>query len=195
MKRAETELLGLPFGDVTLENAVARRLKLCRARHASHTVITANASHLCIMRSDREDHRLWVHLLGGAREVVAAPVERSRARHPGLEIAGFREGRFGPDAHLGIVKEARAFVGISSPFKKKRCERRQRLEVPITVGVGGGFDVLAGFIKGATPRRLPMKSRNLWRHCLATNSWFIRPAGQEIVDGRLVRPPTPQSHT
>jgi N-acetylglucosaminyldiphosphoundecaprenol N-acetyl-beta-D-mannosaminyltransferase len=55
MKRIETaELLGLSFDLVTMETAVARCLEFCRAPRTSHTVITANAFHLCMMRRDRE---------------------------------------------------------------------------------------------------------------------------------------------
>ena len=55
MKRTETaELLGLSFDAVTIETAVARCLEFCRGPPSSHTVITANASHLCMMRHDPE---------------------------------------------------------------------------------------------------------------------------------------------
>ena len=55
MTRTETaELLDLCFDTVTMETAVARCLELCRAPRASHMVITANASHLCMMRRDPE---------------------------------------------------------------------------------------------------------------------------------------------
>jgi N-acetylglucosaminyldiphosphoundecaprenol N-acetyl-beta-D-mannosaminyltransferase len=55
MRRTErAELLGLSFDPVTMETAVARCLELCRAPRTSHTVITANASHLCMMRRDPE---------------------------------------------------------------------------------------------------------------------------------------------
>src|SRR5215831_6105254 len=55
MKRTErAELLGLSFDTVTMETAVARCLELCRAPRASHMVVTANASHLCMMRHDPE---------------------------------------------------------------------------------------------------------------------------------------------
>jgi hypothetical protein len=47
-----TELVGLGFDTVTMERAVARCLEMCRAPRDSHTVITANASHLCMMRHD-----------------------------------------------------------------------------------------------------------------------------------------------
>ena len=252
-----TELLGLSFDPVTIETALARCLEFCGGPRTSHTVITANASLLCMMRHDPEmalacraaqltladgmsvvwalrasgqqapervtgvdlmarllavagEHRLRVYFLGARREVVMALVERSRAEHPGLEIAGFRDGYFGPDDHLSIVEEIRAsgahmlFVGMPTPFKETWCERhRHRLDVPLIMGVGGAFDVLAGFIKRA-PRwaqlwglewfwRLMMEPRKLWKRYLTTNSEFIWLAGREIVARRLDRPPSTES--
>jgi N-acetylglucosaminyldiphosphoundecaprenol N-acetyl-beta-D-mannosaminyltransferase len=238
MKRTErAELLGLSFDTVTMETAVARCLELCSQR-TSHIVITANASHLCMMRRDPElalacragylivadgvdlmarllakagEHRLRVYFLGAKREVVTTLVEESRAQHLGLEIAGFRDGYFGPDDHLSIVEEIRAsgahmlFVGMPTPFKETWCERhRQRLEVPVIMGVGGSFDVLAGFIKRA-PRwtqslglewfwRLLMEPHKLWKRYLTTNSEFIWLAGREIIARRLGRPPATLGH-
>jgi N-acetylglucosaminyldiphosphoundecaprenol N-acetyl-beta-D-mannosaminyltransferase len=250
MKRGEKgELLGVSFDMVTMGDAVDRCIELCRGARTSHTVITANASHLCMMRRDpelaqacrsghltvadgmsvvwalrasgqpvpervagvdlmtrllaaAEKHGLSVYFLGARREVVAALVERIRALHPRLEIAGFRDGYFGQDDHLTIVEQIRAsgahmlFVGMPSPFKETWCEHhRQRLEVPLIMGVGGSFDVLAGFIKRA-PRwvqsaglewfwRLLMEPRKLWKRYLTTNSEFIWFAGREIVARRL----------
>jgi N-acetylglucosaminyldiphosphoundecaprenol N-acetyl-beta-D-mannosaminyltransferase len=260
MKRTEkAELLGLSFDAVTMKTAVARCLKFCRGPRTSHTVLTANASHLCMMRHDPElalacraahlivadgmsvvwalrasgqpapervagvdlmarllavagEQRLRVYFLGARREVVTALIETSRVQHPGIDIAGFRDGYFGLEDHLGIVEEIRAsradilFVGMPSPFKETWCERhRQRLEVPVIMGVGGSFDVLAGFI-GRAPRwtqalglewfwRLLMEPRKLWKRYLTTNIEFIWLAGREIVASRLGRPPTAEGHT
>jgi N-acetylglucosaminyldiphosphoundecaprenol N-acetyl-beta-D-mannosaminyltransferase len=257
-RTVKADLLGLSFDAVTMETAVARCLELCRASRASQIVITANASHLCMMHRNAElarvcraghltvadgmsvvwalrasgqpapqrvagvdlmarllaaaaEHRLRVYLLGARREVVTALVEQVRAQHPGLEIAGFRDGYFGPDDHLGIVEEIRAsrahmlFVGMPSPFKETWCERHhQRLQVPVIMGVGGSFDVLAGFIQRA-PRwlqrlglewfwRLLMEPRKLWKRYLTTNSEFIWLAGREILARRLRRPRASQGH-
>jgi N-acetylglucosaminyldiphosphoundecaprenol N-acetyl-beta-D-mannosaminyltransferase len=252
MHTERAELLGLSFDAVTMGAAVARCLELCRAPRSSHTVITANASHLCMMRRDPElaracraghltladgmsvvwalrasgepipervtgvdlmehllaaagEHRLRVYFLGAKREVVTALVVRSRAQYPGIDIAGFRDGYFSPDDHLGLVEEIRAseahmlFVGMPSPFKETWCERhRQRLNVPVIMGVGGSFDVLAGFIKRAPHRvqsiglewfwRFLMEPRKLWKRYLTTNGEFIWLAGREIVARRLGRP-------
>ena len=259
MKHRNTaELLGLSFDTVTVDAAVARCLEYCRASRASQVVITANASHLCMMRHDPElaqaclagnlvvadgmsvvwalrasgqaapervagvdlmarlleageEHGLGVYFLGARPEVVKTLVERTRVRHPRLRIAGFRDGYFGPDEHDAIVEEIRAsgahmlFVGMPTPFKETWCERhRQRLDVPVIMGVGGSFDVLAGFIKRAPRRvqalgmewgwRLLMEPRKLWKRYLTTNSEFIWLAGREIVARRLGRTPAAQGH-
>jgi N-acetylglucosaminyldiphosphoundecaprenol N-acetyl-beta-D-mannosaminyltransferase len=152
------------------------------------------------------ENQLRVYFLGARREVVTELVERSRAQYPGLEIAGYRDGYFAPEDHPSIVEEIRAsgahvlFLGMPSPFKETWCERhRERLEVPVIMGVGGSFDVLAGFIKRA-PRwiqalglewswRLLMEPRKLWKRYLTTNSEFIWLASREIIARRLGRQP------
>jgi len=157
------------------------------------------------------EHELRVYFLGAKREVIAALVERSRVQHPGIEIAGYRDGYFGADDHPGIVEEIRSsrpdilFVGMPSPFKETWCERhRQRLDVPVIIGVGGSFDVLAGFIRRA-PRwaqslglewfwRLLIEPQKLWKRYLTNNSAFIWLAGWEILARRLGRPPAVQGH-
>jgi len=242
-------LLGLSFDAVTLEAAVKQCVELCRADRTSHTVVTANASHLCMMRRDPElaaacraahltvadgmsvvwalrasgqsvpervagvdlmtrlleeasAHRLRVYLLGAKREVITKLVNVIRTRHPGIGIAGFRDGYFGPQHHSEIVEEIRAsgahllFVGMPSPFKETWCERhRDALSVPIIIGVGGSFDVLAGFIRRAPYWmqsaglewfwRLLMEPRKLWRRYLTTNLEFLWMSSREIVARRL----------
>lgn len=248
------ELLGLSFDVVSLDAAAAKCLEFCRAPRASHLVITANASHLCMMRRDPElaaacgaahlvladgmsvvwalraaghpvpervtgvdlmarllsvagAHKLRVYFLGAKPEVVAALARQSRALHPGLQIAGFRDGYFGPDEHQNIAEEVRAsgahmlFVGMPTPFKETWCERySQHLDVPVIMGVGGSFDVLAGYVRRA-PRwmqgmglewlwRLLMEPRKLWRRYLTTNSQFVWLAGREILARRVGRLPS-----
>ena len=96
------------------------------------------------------------------------------------------------------------FIGMPSPFKETWCERfRGRLDVPVMIGVGGSFDVLAGFIQRA-PRwaqrlgmewawRLLMEPRKLWKRYLTTNSEFLWLAGREVVARRLGLAPAPRS--
>lgn len=150
--------------------------------------------------------QLSVYFLGARREVVEALAKKSRARYPGLEIAGFRDGYFGPKDHHGIVEEIRAsgahilFIGMPSPFKETWSERhRERLDVPVIIGVGGSFDVLAGYIRRAPGWvqsaglewfwRLLMEPRKLWKRYLTTNSEFVWLASREIVARRFRRQP------
>jgi len=243
------ELLDLPFDPVTMEAAAEQCMDWCLGPRAPHTVITANAAILCMMRRDpqlREACRhgdlivpdgmsvVWtsrvagvpfpervagVDLMGrlleegskrglrafflGARPEVVADLARRCARdYPGLVVAGFRDGYFGPAEHEGLVEEIRRaaphmlFVGMPSPFKETWCERhRAALGVPVIMGVGGAFDVLAGYVPRA-PRvvqslglewswRLAMEPRKLWKRYLVTNSEYLCLAAGEILKRRI----------
>lgn len=52
--RQREELLGCPFDRVTMQSAVEQCLSFCLGPRASHTVITANAAILCMMRDDSD---------------------------------------------------------------------------------------------------------------------------------------------
>jgi N-acetylglucosaminyldiphosphoundecaprenol N-acetyl-beta-D-mannosaminyltransferase len=246
------ELLGLTFEPMTIAAAVARCIDWCRAPRAAHTVITANASHLCIMRRDRElgdscragdlivadgmsivwalraagtpvpervagvdlmtrllegaaEEHLRIYFLGARPAVVERLAVQCAEKYPNLIIAGYRDGYFPSADHDVIVEEIRdvtphlLFVGMPSPFKEVWCQRhRGRLNVPVMVGVGGSFDVLAGYI-GRAPLwlqkaglewfwRLINEPRKLWRRYLTTNSEFVWLAGLEILGRRLAWP-------
>jgi N-acetylglucosaminyldiphosphoundecaprenol N-acetyl-beta-D-mannosaminyltransferase len=242
------ELLGLAFDPTTMRAAVEQCLDWCRGARAPHTVITANASILCLMRRDAElaaacragdliladgmsvvwtsklaglgfpervagvemmerllerasEERLRVFFLGAKREVLDALVARCARDYPGLAVAGQRDGYFEPADHDRIVGEIRAsgahllFVGMPSPFKETWCERhRASLDVPVIMGVGGAFDVMAGHVRRA-PRalqvlglewswRLAMEPRKMWKRYLLTNSEYLWRAAGEIVRRR-----------
>jgi N-acetylglucosaminyldiphosphoundecaprenol N-acetyl-beta-D-mannosaminyltransferase len=246
------ELLGLPFDRLTMRSVVDRCLQWCSGSRASHTVITANAAILCMMRRDPDlrkaclsgdlivpdgmsvvwasrlarvrfpervpgvdlmarllseasARRLSAYFLGARREVVSKLADRCAQTCPGLHVAGWRDGYFSPRDHSAIVEEVREraphmlFVGMPSPFKETWCERhRDRLSVPVIMGVGGSFDVLSGYVQRA-PRwvqsigmewawRLGMEPRKMWKRYLLTNSEFLWLLGREIIARRLRRP-------
>lgn len=158
---------------------------------------------------------LSAYFLGARPEVVGSLVDYCRRNHPGLHVAGWRHGYFGPDEHGAIVTEiARLvphmlFVGMPSPFKETWCQRhREALAVPVIMGVGGTFDVLAGYVKRA-PRalqvaglewswRLAMEPRKMWKRYLRTNTEFLWLAVQEISGlalGRAARGGAMQART
>jgi N-acetylglucosaminyldiphosphoundecaprenol N-acetyl-beta-D-mannosaminyltransferase len=153
------------------------------------------------------EHRLSVYFLGARPAVVDQLVRRCARDYPGLIVAGSRDGYFGPAEHedvIGHVREAAAhmlFVGMPSPFKETWSERhREALGVPVIMGVGGTFDVLAGYVRRA-PRllqswglewswRLAMEPRRMWRRYLATNAEYLWLAAGEVLRRRsgLARP-------
>lgn len=249
MSRADrSELLGLHFERTPMSAVVAKCLAWCRGPRASHIVVTANASHLCMMRRDAELREacqaadlavadgmsvvwalkmlgrpvherlagidlmtqllevgsaagLGVYFLGARPEVVRAVEQHCHATYPGLRVVGARDGYFTPADYDAIVEEIRArqphylFVGMPSPFKETFCQRyRERLQVPVIIGVGGSFDVIAGVISRAPKAvqgigmewawRLMMEPRKLWKRYLTTNSEFIWLVCREWLRGR-----------
>jgi N-acetylglucosaminyldiphosphoundecaprenol N-acetyl-beta-D-mannosaminyltransferase len=133
---------------------------------------------------------LPVFFLGARRPVVERLVQIYRARYPNLHIAGFQDGYFGEHDHVTLIERIRRsgaaflFVGMPTPFKETWAEQhRDRLGVPVVLGVGGSFDVIAGFIPRA-PRllqraglewfwRLLCEPRRLWKRYLIGNTVFL----------------------
>lgn len=246
------DLLGLPFALVTQSAAVATCLEWCRGPREPRVLMTANASHLCMMQHDAalraacdaadlvvadgmsvvwalraagidvpervagvdlmvklleagSGEGLRVYFLGAKNEVVTKLVRDCATKYPGLVVAGYRDGYFTPADHAAIAQEIRAamphllFVGMPTPFKETWVEEyRAQLNVPVIIGVGGSFDVLAGVIQRA-PRavqrlglewawRLMMEPRKLWKRYLTTNTEFIWRAGREVLQRRFGRP-------
>lgn len=247
-ERGRVELMGLSFDPETMHSAVERCLQWCAGPRIPHTVITANARVLCMMRRDPElrqacrsgdlvladgmsvvralrlartpvpervsgvdllarllevgaGRQLRVFFLGAREEVVRRLVESCRSKYPGLVVAGYRNGYFPATDELAVAEQIREsrphllFVGMPSPFKEVFLERhRARLEIPILMGVGGSFDVLAGY-RTRAPRwirdlgmewawRLLMEPRRMWKRYLTTNTEFLWAAGREALARR-----------
>lgn len=139
-------------------------------------------------RADRD--RLRIYLLGARPEVLRTLCRVIAQSHPNLTIAGARDGYFAADEAeqiAGEIRDSRSdmlFIGISSP--QKECFLAQyssTLGVPVLHGVGGSFDVVAGFTKRAPMRwqragcewayRLAQEPRRMWRRYLTTNTAFL----------------------
>jgi N-acetylglucosaminyldiphosphoundecaprenol N-acetyl-beta-D-mannosaminyltransferase len=131
-----------------------------------------------------------VYFLGASDEVLSSFSAEVRRRHPGLPIAGFRNGYFGPEEEPGIVgairdSQARVLlVGISSPMKERLLARnRERLGALLAMGVGGSFDVWAGKTTRAPMfmqrmglewfHRFAQEPRRMWRRYLIGNLRFM----------------------
>ncbi len=143
---------------------------------------------------DAARHGRSVYFLGARPEVVATVADVFRARHPQLEIAGFRDGYW--DADDDVVDDVRGanpdylFLAIPSPQKEYwLATHLAGLNVPFVMGVGGSFDVVAGRTgraPGVVQRvglewawRLAQEPRRMWRRYLFGNLAFARLTARE----------------
>lgn len=132
---------------------------------------------------------LKVFILGARQEVLSKAVTRLRDRHPGLIVAGHRNGYFSDREVPEVCEEIRRsradllFVAISSPRKELFLgEHGPSLGTPFVMGVGGAIDVVAGVALRAPATlqwmglewlfRLVQEPRRLWRRYLFTNLRF-----------------------
>lgn len=97
-------------------------------------------------------------LLGARPEVLQKSITNIRRRFPGLELAGSRDGYFRIEEECEVVaaiKSSRAdclFIGMPTPRKERFLARhRYELGVPFIMGVGGGLDILGGYVRRAPP--------------------------------------------
>lgn len=148
---------------------------------------------------------LGVYLLGAAPGVADAAGRALTDRFPGLRIAGTYSPPIGPltrRENARIVRMIRAaqpgfvFVALGAPRQDLWIrENLERLGVPVALGVGCVFDVLAG-AKVRAPRwmqraglewayRLVQEPSRLWRRYLVNDS---RTLGHLVLDALRTTP-------
>jgi N-acetylglucosaminyldiphosphoundecaprenol N-acetyl-beta-D-mannosaminyltransferase len=140
-----------------------------------------------LRRAERNGY--GVFLLGTKPEILEAVERRLRATYPGLLISGSHHGYFAvPDEPEIVSRIARSgarilFLALSTPKREEFLIRHQHeMGVPLTVPVGGAFDVVAGVYRLAPGWirmiglewlfRLIQEPRRLWKRYLVTNSLF-----------------------
>jgi N-acetylglucosaminyldiphosphoundecaprenol N-acetyl-beta-D-mannosaminyltransferase len=170
--------------------------RLCR-RPVREPVSAARLMFELLPVANERGYRIF--LLGATRGVVDAVSAHVATTYPGVVLSGARDGYFGPGDEAGIVESIRAsgadllFVGMSTPLKEAFIGKNlAALGVPVCIGVGGAFDILAGKTRHA-PRwmsrlclewfyRFMQEPRRLWKRYLTTNSMFLR-----LLVGELLR--------
>lgn len=153
--------------------------------------------------AERRGYR--VYILGARRDVLAAAIAALGERHPGLRIAGSRDGYFTDEQAPQVcdeIRQSRAdllFVAISSPRKEYFLgEYGPRLEVPFVMGVGGSIDVIAGVTRRAPAAwqrlglewlfRLLQEPRRMFRRYAVTNTRFVALVGRALLAARRAAP-------
>jgi len=124
-------------------------------------------------------HGWRVYFLGAAEGVAQAAAERLRGLYPGLVIAGTATGDPSPASAGALIAGVRAaqsdvlLVAYGAPAQDKWIARyKAELGVPVSMGVGGSFDFVAG-----VAQRAPVWAQRLgleWLHRLWRQPWRAR---------------------
>jgi len=133
------------------------------------------------------------YFLGANDYVVQKMANKIKLDYPDLPIAGCHHGYLSDDAVMEEVTHDLIntqpdilFVAMGSPKQEYLMNQlRAKLNIPVLMGVGGSFDVLAGDKKDAPIwarskgfewlYRISQDPLNIsyWRRYLITNTWFV----------------------
>jgi N-acetylglucosaminyldiphosphoundecaprenol N-acetyl-beta-D-mannosaminyltransferase len=139
------------------------------------------------------DKKLRHGFFGGLDGIAKAMVCRLKERHLLLHVAGvwdpglIKEGQKSPPDLLDTINEARCdilWVGLGAPKQEIwMAQHRSHLQMPVIVGVGQAFDIIAGRTVRAPSwmgahglewlYRLTHEPRRLWKRYLIYNSLFL----------------------
>lgn len=107
-----------------------------------------------LIEAAREKYRIY--MFGGAPGIAEKAKKIAEERYPGVQIIGTRNGFFTKQDEPEIVNTIKGcqpdilLVALGVPRQEKWLyEYKEELEVPVAIGVGGTFDVMAGVVQRA----------------------------------------------
>lgn len=137
-----------------------------------------------LMREAPAKHRR-IFFFGSAPGVADKAKAKAEQLYPGIEIVGTRNGFFAAADEPAIIEEIKAahpdilLAALGVPKQEKWLAKHlSELGVPVSIGVGGTFDVMAGVMKRA-PRWMQR----------AKLEWLFRGMMQPQRAGRLLALP------
>lgn len=117
-----------------------------------------------------ESYNWRVYLLGSTPEVIRETASRLQTGYPGIVIAGYHDGYFGPDEDeqiLAGILEAKPdllFVARGADSQEPWIAKyKSRLQIPVMMGVGGSFDVISGKSRRAPKAFQKLRAEWLYR--------------------------------
>lgn len=145
---------------------------------------------LCRISCTRGDRHFFY---GGAPGVAGELATRLTARFPGLKVVGALTPPFRPlheaearnlEAELARSQPDVLWVGLGTPKQERfMAEFRQRLDVPVMIGVGAAFDFHTGRLRDAPTwmkhgglqwlHRLAQEPHRLWKRYARNNPAFV----------------------
>jgi N-acetylglucosaminyldiphosphoundecaprenol N-acetyl-beta-D-mannosaminyltransferase len=97
-----------------------------------------------------------IYLLGTSPEIIQVTAGKLKERYPKLQLVGVRDGYFEENEDETIVRHIREnspdilLVGRSAEKQEPWIDQyKEKLGVPVIMGIGGSFDVLSGKLKRA----------------------------------------------
>ena len=126
-----------------------------------------------------------IYFFGSAPGVADKAKSKAEELYPGIQVVGTRNGFFTEADELGIIAEIKAarpdilLAALGVPKQEKWLKKHmQELQVPVSIGVGGTLDVMAGVMERAP----------LWMQ-KAKLEWLFRGLKQPSRAGRLLALP------
>lgn len=123
-------------------------------------------------------HGYRLFFLGGSPGVADKAAEKMKRRFPGIHIVGTEHGYFSEAEEFSLVERIRTakpdvlFVAMGIPRQEKFIVKHlYEMAVPVSIGVGGSFDVLSGLIKRAPYFVQRMHLEWLWRLIMSPRKW------------------------
>ena len=99
-----------------------------------------------------------IFLLGSSPGVAEEAAEKLKNQHPALKIVGTHHGYFKPNEEPEIVAKITAtkpqllFVALGMPRQEQFIAKyKDQMNVPVSMGVGGSLDVIAGRVQRVSP--------------------------------------------
>ena len=157
------------------------------AHHLGHAmperVAGYDLTQALLKRAPEKNRRVF--FFGSAPGVAEKAKRKAESLYPGIRVVGVRNGYFSEADEPGIIREIREakpdllLAALGVPKQEKWLKKhKDELGVPVSIGVGGTLDVMAG-----TAKRAP-----LWVQ-KAKLEWLFRGLLQPKRAGRLLALP------
>lgn len=157
-----------------------------------------------IKRTARKGYNFF--FLGTTTPLLKKMIENLKEKYPSLKIAGYYSPPFMKEfpeeenqKMIKIINKAKPdvlWVGLTAPKQEKWIgSNLDRLDVPVSIGVGAAFDFVAGSVRRAPNwiqkiglewfYRLCQEPKRLWKRYLIGNTIFIWLVLKEFVKLRI----------
>lgn len=130
-------------------------------------------------------HDYKIFLFGAAPNIAEKAKLKAEELYPGIKIVGVRNGFFTEADESEIIAQIKnsgadiLLAALGVPKQEKFLSKyKDKLNIPVSIGVGGTFDVMAGVVKRAP----------LWMQ-KAKLEWLFRAMLQPSRAGRLIALP------